>query len=194
MQIYQETLFFKASYNAKTNKSLIFCRLDSCGRRRARDWCTERERERETKRKREEHTPHSVSHTIQLKVSKKCAIKLDNQKKRADFNNNWSPPRRWNMNSPWSITQEVQSACHSWGKTTVCGSETWTLLADSEKRIQAFETKCLRKLLYDSYLEHKTDNSVQKGQLSCGTKGTSSGNYKKRELTRFGYVTCRDSL
>ena len=31
------------------------------------------------------------------------------------------------------------------------GCETWTLLADSEKRIQAFETKCLRKLLHISY-------------------------------------------
>ena len=48
------------------------------------------------------------------------------------------------------------------------GCETWTLLADSEeeeeggggrgKRIQAFETKCLRKLLRISYLEHKTND------------------------------------
>ena len=28
--------------------------------------------------------------------------------------------------------------------------------ADSEKRIQTFETKCLRKLLRISYSEHKT--------------------------------------
>ena len=27
------------------------------------------------------------------------------------------------------------------------GRETWTLLADSKKRIRAFKTKCLRKLL-----------------------------------------------
>ena len=32
---------------------------------------------------------------------------------------------------------------------------------DSEKRIQAFETKCLRKLLRISYLEHKTNDWVQ---------------------------------
>ena len=31
------------------------------------------------------------------------------------------------------------------------GCETWTLLADSEKRTQAFKTKCLRKLLRISY-------------------------------------------
>ena len=37
------------------------------------------------------------------------------------------------------------------------GCETWTLLADSENTIQAFETKCMRKLLRISYLEHKTN-------------------------------------
>ena len=41
------------------------------------------------------------------------------------------------------------------------GCESWTLLADAEKRIQAFETKCLRKLLCISYLEHETNDWVQ---------------------------------
>ena len=46
--------------------------------------------------------------------------------------------------------------------TSIClyGCETWTLLADSEKRIQAFETKCLRKLLRIPYFEHKTNDWV----------------------------------
>ena len=35
-----------------------------------------------------------------------------------------------------------------------------TLLAYSEKRIQALETKCKRKLLGISYLEHKTNDCV----------------------------------
>ena len=38
------------------------------------------------------------------------------------------------------------------------GCKTWTLLADSEKGIQSFETKCLRKLLCISYLEHKLND------------------------------------
>ena len=37
MRIFEEILFFKATYDTKTNKSLIFCPLDSCGRKRARD-------------------------------------------------------------------------------------------------------------------------------------------------------------
>ena len=36
--------------------------------------------------------------------------------------------------------------------------EIWTLVADSERRIQALETKCLRKLFGIYYLEHKTNN------------------------------------
>ncbi len=36
------------------------------------------------------------------------------------------------------------------------GCEAWTLLAEDERRIQAFEFKCLRKLMGITYLERKT--------------------------------------
>ena len=39
----------------------------------------------------------------------------------------------------------------------LCGDGTWTLLDDSERKTQALETKCLRKFLCISYLEHKTN-------------------------------------
>ena len=39
--------------------------------------------------------------------------------------------------------------------------ETWTMPLDSEKRIQAFETKCLRKILRIFYFEHKTNDWVR---------------------------------
>ena len=56
------------------------------------------------------------------------------------------------------------------------GCETWTLLADSEKRIQAFKTKCKRKLLRISYMECRTSNCVQsKIDFLVGPTGTSSG-------------------
>ena len=52
--------------------------------------------------------------------------------------------------------------------------EIWTLLAETERRIQAFENKCLRKLLCISYWEHKTNEYVQnKAQKSHGMTGTS---------------------
>ena len=40
------------------------------------------------------------------------------------------------------------------------GCETWTLLTKTERSIQAFENKCLRKLLHISYWEHKTNEYV----------------------------------
>ena len=57
--------------------------------------------------------------------------------------------------------QALQVSCHLHPGTLLYGCETWTLLADSEKRIQAFETKCPRKLLRISYLEHRTNDWVQ---------------------------------
>ena len=38
------------------------------------------------------------------------------------------------------------------------GCETWIPRADSDKRIQAFETMCLRKLLRISHFDHKTND------------------------------------
>ena len=43
----------------------------------------------------------------------------------------------------------------------LCGDGTWTLLDDSERKTQALETKCLRKFLCISYLEHKTKDWLQ---------------------------------
>ena len=38
--------------------------------------------------------------------------------------------------------------------------ETWTLLAVTENKLQAFENKCMRKILRISYMEHKTNQYV----------------------------------
>ena len=72
----------------------------------------------------------------------------------------------------------------------------WTLLADSEKkRIQVFETKCLRKLLCISYLEHRTDDWVQsKINFLVDPQEPLLENVKRWKLSWFGNVTCNDSL
>ena len=48
----------------------------------------------------------------------------------------------------------------TWSKRTTTGLAVkhGTLLAGSEKRIQAFKTKSLRKVLLVSYLEHRDNN------------------------------------
>ena len=75
------------------------------------------------------------------------------------------------------------------------GCETWTLLADTEKRIKAFETKCLRKLLRISYREHKTNDYVRSKVMSyVGPQEPLLSTVKRRKLAWFGHVNRHDSL
>ena len=48
----------------------------------------------------------------------------------------------------------------------LCGCESWTLLADSEERIQAFETKCMKKLLL-------SPTRSTRPTTGCGARSTS---------------------
>ena len=67
------------------------------------------------------------------------------------------------------------------------GCETWTLLADSEKRIQAFETKCPGKLLCIFCLEHKTNHLVRsKIILLVGPQEPLLATGNRRNLAWFG--------
>ena len=75
------------------------------------------------------------------------------------------------------------------------GYETWTLLADWKKRMQALETKCMRKLLRISYLEHKTNDWVRsKISFPVGPQEPLLATVRRRELAWLGHVTRHDSL
>ena len=64
-----------------------------------------------------------------------------------------------------------------------------------EKSIQALESKCLRKLLCISYLEHKTNDWVQsKINFFTGPQELLLATVKRWKLTYFGHVMCHDSL
>ena len=64
-----------------------------------------------------------------------------------------------------------------------------------KKRIQAFETKCLRKLLRTSYLEHKTDDWVRsKISFLVGPQEPLLATVKRRKLAWFRHVTGHNSL
>ena len=64
-----------------------------------------------------------------------------------------------------------------------------------KKRIQAFETKCLRKLFHISYLGHKTNNWVwNKVNFLVGPQEPLLATVKRWKLAWFGHVTCPDSL
>jgi hypothetical protein len=61
------------------------------------------------------------------------------------------------------------------------GCETWTLLVDDERRIQAFETKCLRKLLRISYRAQDQRLCAELGPESRRSPRTSPGDGKAAE-------------
>ena len=63
------------------------------------------------------------------------------------------------------------------------------------KRIQVFETKCLRKILHISYLENKTNDWVQrKINFLVGPKEPLLETVKRQKLARFGHITRYDSF
>ena len=75
------------------------------------------------------------------------------------------------------------------------GCEAWTLLADTERRIQAFESKCMRRLLGISYKEHKTNEYVwQTVESLVGPQEHLLATVKRRKLKWFGHITRHDSL
>ena len=72
----------------------------------------------------------------------------------------------------------------------VYGCEMWTLIADSEKRTQAFETKCHRKLLRIPYLEHMTNDWVRnKTNSLVGPQEPLLATFGRRKLAWLGHVT-----
>ena len=89
------------------------------------------------------------------------------------------------------LVQALQVSCHLYPLLRL-----WSLLADSEKkRIQAFETKCLRKHPRISHLEHKTNDWVRsKINFRVGPQEPLLATDKRWKLAWFGHVTRHDSL
>ena len=75
------------------------------------------------------------------------------------------------------------------------GCETWTLMAATESKLQAFENKCMRKILQISYLEHKTNEYVwDRINSIAGHQETIITTIKRRKMTWFGHVLRHDTL
>ena len=68
-------------------------------------------------------------------------------------------------------------------------SETWTLSADLQKRIQAMEMRCFRKILRISYKDHVTNEAVRnKIKQAIGPYDDLLTTVKKRKLKWYGHV------
>ena len=75
------------------------------------------------------------------------------------------------------------------------GCETWTLLADTERRIEAFELKCWRRLLRLTYLDRKTNEYVRSTvELFIGPQEPLLATVKRRKLSFFGHTMRHDNL
>ena len=73
------------------------------------------------------------------------------------------------------------------------GSETWTLIAYSEERMQTFETKFMSKLLRIS--EPKANNWVRsKINFFVGPQESLQATVKRQKLAWFRHVTRHNSL
>ena len=73
--------------------------------------------------------------------------------------------------------------------------ESWTLTAELEKRTQALEMRCYRRLLNISYKDHVTDVEVRrKIQAVIGEYDEFLTLVKKRKLKWFGHVSRSSGL
>jgi len=74
--------------------------------------------------------------------------------------------------------------------TMTYGCESWTLNAESEKRLNAFEMKCYRKILQIPYTAHRTNESVKCEIVRKSENHVSLFSIiKQRKLKLFGHVT-----
>jgi hypothetical protein len=68
--------------------------------------------------------------------------------------------------------------------------ESWTLNADTQRRIEAHEMRCYRKILNISYKDHITNEEVRKRiSTAIGAYDSLLSIVKKRKMTWYGYIT-----
>ena len=69
--------------------------------------------------------------------------------------------------------------------------EPWTLTAELQRRIQAMEMRCYRKLLHISYKDHVTNKEVRaKIQQAIGPHKDLLKIVKRHKLQWYGHVSC----
>ena len=76
--------------------------------------------------------------------------------------------------------------------TAIYGCEGWTLTSADEKKINAFETKCYRRILRIPWIEKKKPTEILK-ELKVGQDWLLN-NIKARKLSYFGHLKRHDSL
>ena len=74
--------------------------------------------------------------------------------------------------------------------TFLYACESWTLTAEIERRIQALEMRCYRRLLNISYKDHVTNEEVRNRiQITIGVHNDLLTMVKKRKLRWYGHIS-----
>ena len=77
----------------------------------------------------------------------------------------------------------------------LCGCESWTLTAELQRRIQAMEMRCYRKILRFSYKDHVTNEEVRaKIQRAIGPHEDLLTIVKRSKLQWYGHVSRSSGL
>ena len=100
----------------------------------------------------------------------------------------------WNSNK---ITTKTKIKLYKSLITSIAlyGCESWTLTADTERRIQTFETKCFRRILGISYKERKTNDFVKEEiHKHAGNQEPLLSTVKSRKMKWFGHTVRHTSL
>ena len=100
------------------------------------------------------------------------------------------------LSEPSYLANSANNLCKSLVTSILFyGCETWTLLADSEKKDPGFRNYVHGKLLCISYLEHKTNDLVwSKINFLVGPQEPLLATVKSWELARLRHVAHQDSL
>ena len=95
-----------------------------------------------------------------------------------------------------TISFHTKIQLHSLGLSILLyGYESWTLMADLERRIHALEHKCPRSMLGISYSEHKTKEYVwQQVNIQTAHQELLLSTVKRRKLSWFNHVCRHDTL
>ena len=94
-----------------------------------------------------------------------------------------------------SLGSKVKLMCSLVISIFLYACESWTLTAELEKRTQAFEMRCYRRLLNISYKDHVTNEEVRrKIQAAIGEYDELLTLVKKRKLRWFDHVSRSSGL
>ena len=80
--------------------------------------------------------------------------------------------------------------CSLFTRIFLYACESWTLIEELQRRIQAMEMRCYRKILQISYKDHVTDEEVRaKIQQAIGPHEDLLTIVKRRRLQWYGHVS-----